>query len=159
MKEITVTISRTYANDPLVQTWTTDLERETTKHHNDAYRIPTDVEELPIASSHFDDEAIFFHILLHHEEDHNKIVGFIMLSPADHDNHVIWLSQLYIDPAQRGKGIGKEALKLAVAWAKTKDYKTFSLDVWTSNTAAKKAYEKVGFNKVVHETKVMYLTD
>ena len=153
-----ITLVKTISADPHVQTWATELERETEKHHNAAFKIPIDEDELPIVTFCFDDSAKLYHICLQEGEAvHDKIVGFIMLSPADHDKQVIWLSQLYIDPRQRGRGIGTRALKLIKILIQEEGYKALGVDVWTSNTAAKKLYEKVGFSKVVHETKVIYL--
>ena len=158
MKSNLITLGKTTSSDVHVQTWATALERETSIRHNDAYKIPVDEDELPIGTFCFDNSAKLYHICLRKGDDvHNKVMGFIMLSPSDHDKHVIWLSQLYIDPAQRGKGIGTRALKLLKKLTQKEGYKVLGVDVWVSNTAGKRLYEKIGFDQVVHETKVMYL--
>ena len=77
--------------------------------------------------------------------DDGNIVGFFCYS-VNLDSNEGMLKFVMVDPAQRGKGLGKEMLQLAVEYAfNITKADAVHLNVFPENTRAKKCYESVGF--------------
>src|SRR5262245_55775606 len=55
---------------------------------------------------------------------------------------------LYVDPALRGRGVGPEAIRRVVATLIERGHHRITIDPAAENTAAIRAYEKVGFRPV-----------
>ena len=70
----------------------------------------------------------------------------------DHDLHA-YLGFMYVDPKHRGKGLIQELIAKLFEWAKLREANHFYLDVYADNTAAIKAYEKLGFKASMIEMK------
>ena len=67
------------------------------------------------------------------------------------------LGFLLLDPAVRGRGLGRELIKTAVRTGfDTTDLSTMTLGVYGHNTSARHVYESIGFRETgrVHSTKV-----
>lgn len=78
-------------------------------------------------------------------ETNGKVVGFFCYS-VNVDNNNGFLKLVIIDHNLRGKGYGKEMLKLALQYAfEITGVKLVQLNVFDNNAAAKHCYEKVGF--------------
>ncbi len=79
-------------------------------------------------------------------EVNQKAVGVTYFHSIDRDTHrAEWGIYLY-DEATRGKGIGKEVLRLSLAYAKTTLHlQRVYLEVLSDNLVAKHLYEQVGF--------------
>ncbi|MEO6686536.1 MAG: GNAT family N-acetyltransferase [Dyadobacter sp.] len=58
-----------------------------------------------------------------------------------------YLGFMYVDPAQRGKGVNSKIIEALKKWAVSQDISILRLDVYEGNLPAIKAYEKVGFTK------------
>lgn len=79
--------------------------------------------------------------------DDGKVVGFFCYS-LDLSTNVGMLKFVIVDPLNRGKGLGKEMLKLAAEYAfKITKADAVQLNVFAENTRAKKCYESVGFTE------------
>lgn len=65
-----------------------------------------------------------------------------------HTKHA-YLGFMYVPPQHRGKGINAEIIKALKTWAVSKGITELRLDVYEENEAAIKAYEKVGFKKLL----------
>ena len=77
--------------------------------------------------------------------DDGKVVGFFCYSVNLNSNEGM-LKFVMVDPEQRGKGLGKEMLQLAVEYAfNISKTDAVHLNVFPENTRAKKCYESVGF--------------
>lgn len=77
--------------------------------------------------------------------DDGNIVGFFCFS-VNLDSNEGMLKFVMVDPEQRGKGLGKEMLQLAVEYAfNITKADAVHLNVFPENTRAKKCYESVGF--------------
>ena len=63
-----------------------------------------------------------------------------------HQQHA-YLGFMYVKPEHRGKGINRKVIETLKQWAISKNIMELRLDVYDENTAAIKAYEKVGFKK------------
>jgi len=66
-------------------------------------------------------------------DEHNKILGFMGIA-ADK------LEMLFLDPAERGKGLGKQLMQHAF-----ETYRITKVDVNEQNEAARQFYEHFGF--------------
>lgn len=69
-------------------------------------------------------------------------------------NTYVHLGFMYVLPAYRGKGINRLLIKELTDWAKQQGVLEVRLQVYTDNDAAIRAYEKVGFNKLMVEMRL-----
>ena len=82
-------------------------------------------------------------------DDNGDVIGhFIIRYPRDDDDSSVRFGFVIVDPAQRGKGYGKEMLRLGIAYV----WKHFSasridLGVFDNNVGARHCYEAVGFRE------------
>ena len=65
-----------------------------------------------------------------------------------------YLGFMYVSPKYRGHSINKKIIDRLIIWSKNKGIKNFYLDVYSQNTSAVKAYEKVGFKSCLVEMKL-----
>ncbi len=92
-------------------------------------------------------------------EDNSKIIGTgyaqLRLSKS-YFKHTIhsYLGFMYTSPQYRGKGINGEILKLLISWSQEQGVNDFYLKVYSGNTAAIKAYEKINFKPCLLEMKL-----
>lgn len=78
-------------------------------------------------------------------EDNGQAVGFFCYSINTNDN-IGFLKFVIVDNTKRGKGYGKEMLRLALQYAfQITGAEAVQLNVFHENAAAKHCYEKVGF--------------
>lgn len=85
--------------------------------------------------------------------------GSVRIKQANHFNQFseyAFLGFMYVKPSQRGKGINKLIIDALVEWARKRGFREVRLKVYSENTSAIAAYEKVGFSKLLTE---MRLTD
>jgi ribosomal protein S18 acetylase RimI-like enzyme len=86
------------------------------------------------------------------EETGGTLAGFIHLqTQMDYFNgekHA-YISDVAVDAAFEGKGIGRLLLETAENWARSKDYHLLTLYVFAGNTRAQRLYEKHGFQQEV----------
>lgn len=77
--------------------------------------------------------------------DDGKVVGFFCYSVNLSTNEGM-LKFVMVNPSQRGKGLGKAMLQLAIEYAfNITKADAVQLNVFSENTRAKKCYESVGF--------------
>lgn len=78
-------------------------------------------------------------------ENNGKPAGFFCYSVNTEDN-MGFLKFIVVDSRKRGKGYGKEMLRLALRYAfEITGATTVQLNVFNENALAKQCYEKVGF--------------
>ena len=58
-----------------------------------------------------------------------------------------YLGFMFVEPAHRGKGVNKLITDALLKWCKEREVYEIRLDVYDTNTAALRAYEKAGFKK------------
>lgn len=68
--------------------------------------------------------------------------------------HYIYIHQISVNEASRGKGVGKLLFTPIMELAKEKHIKRIGLDYWVRNSSAKQIYEKLGFEL---EKEITYL--
>lgn len=92
-------------------------------------------------------------------ENETQIVGtgYVEIRPSKqslrHEKHG-YLGFMYVMPEYRGQGLNKEIMQRLIDWAYERDIKDFYLDVYAQNSAAIRAYEKVGFEPCLMEMKL-----
>lgn len=80
-------------------------------------------------------------------EDNGNVVGFICCS-VNCDSNEAMLKFVVVDPNQRGKGYGKQMVRLAAQYCfDIAKAELVHLNVFTANTAARRCYEKAGFTE------------
>jgi GNAT superfamily N-acetyltransferase len=83
--------------------------------------------------------------------------GYVRIENAKpylaHSQHG-YLGFMYVDPNHRGKGVNKLIIDALKQWALSQNITELRLDVYTNNTAAVNAYEKVGFVKHMVEMRM-----
>lgn len=88
-----------------------------------------------------------------------KPVGFFCYS-VDAWTKDSRLKFVMIDPALRGKGFGREMLRLAVSYAfETMGAKRVRLCVFSANTGARRCYESVGFRECCTDKAALHFGD
>jgi GNAT superfamily N-acetyltransferase len=55
---------------------------------------------------------------------------------------------MYLRPGQRGRGLGRQLLALAIGWARSNGMSTVRLDTSERMVAARRLYEAHGFERV-----------
>ena len=76
----------------------------------------------------------------------DKIVGHILLRYPSEDKSVIRFGFVIVDDSIRGRGYGKQMLRLAIDYAQQKlDAKLITLGVFCDNVSAVECYKSVGF--------------
>ncbi len=62
--------------------------------------------------------------------------------------HIAELKRMYVQPAQRGKGLAKELLQQAINFAKEAGYKKIRLDTLATMAPAINLYKQFGFYEI-----------
>lgn len=80
----------------------------------------------------------------------NEIIasGYALTKDADdflQHSQYAHLGFMFVKPAHRGKGVNQKIVEALKQWAIGKHITEIRLQVYAENTAAKRAYEKVGF--------------
>ena len=82
------------------------------------------------------------------DEDGNVSGHFIIRYPKDDDDSTVRFGFVIVDPSIRGKGLGKEMLRLGIEYCKTiPGVKRIDLGVFENNPVARRCYESVGFKQ------------
>jgi molybdenum cofactor guanylyltransferase len=80
----------------------------------------------------------------------DQVAGSVAL--RDGGDGVYVLKRMYLDPSQRGRGIGKRLLATALDWARANGAEVVSLDTTERMVAARGLYEAAGFVQVPGES-------
>ncbi len=90
------------------------------------------------------DKRIYFIAL----DENGKVIGGVGIAEFDGIEDCAELQKLYLDDSVKGKGYGKDLMRIAEDWAKAAGYKELYLETHTNLSAALKLYEKSGFQRV-----------
>lgn len=96
------------------------------------------------------------HIRLLVAELDSQIIGsgYARIEKADrhylkHQQHA-YLGFMYVEPAHRGKGVNQMIIEALKEWSLNRGVNELRLEVYCDNAAAVKAYEKIGFSKLLY---------
>lgn len=78
--------------------------------------------------------------------DGDDVIGSVAL--RDLGDSTVELKRMYLRPAARGRGLGKELLALALAWSRERGFERVRLDTSERMVAAQRLYEAHGFVRV-----------
>src|ERR1700760_1941489 len=70
-----------------------------------------------------------------------------------HPKHA-YLGFMYVKPEHRGKGVNQKIIEALKQWAISQGITELKLDVYNDNLPAIKAYEKIGFTKLLVEMRM-----
>ena len=92
-------------------------------------------------------------------EDNFKIIGtgYAQLRQSEsYLKHTIhsYLGFMYTSSQYRGRGINREIIKLLISWSQEQGVNDFYMEVYSGNTSAIKAYEKINFKPCLLEMKL-----
>ncbi len=76
-------------------------------------------------------------------------------NPYNAFDRYCFLGFMYVAPAHRGKGVNKLIIEKLTEWSDKKGLKEIRLQVYSDNLPAIKAYEKVGFKKILTEMRLV----
>ena len=78
--------------------------------------------------------------------------GYARLEKAEsylkHDKHS-YLGFMYVVPEHRGKGVNKIIVEALENWSRSMGVTEMQLEVYAENIAARKAYEKSGYDELI----------
>ena len=89
-----------------------------------------------------------------------KVVGMIAwtLTHELYSAHSrVYISDVSVDPAARGKGVGAALMAQVIAWARSNNAAKLGWEVWHRNFGARTFYEKLGAS--IHEEAIPYLLE
>ena len=76
--------------------------------------------------------------------DGERVIGSVAMRLLD-DGKVAEMKRMYLQPAYRGRGLGRALLNQAVTWAQAQRCRSVVLDTSAAMTAAQRLYESAGF--------------
>ena len=83
------------------------------------------------------------------EEEEGQLIGFARVQDKKREENGVInytkLSDLYVSPDSRGKGVASALINRTFQWAKEKKTTEVILNVYEQNTLAQKLYRKIGF--------------
>lgn len=85
------------------------------------------------------------HAILIAEADDGTRVGRVWLAPRGTEQGLVFVYDVQIDPDHRGRGYGRQLMRLAHEWAQAAGYSSISLHVFGGNTAAIGLYRSMGY--------------
>ena len=82
-------------------------------------------------------------------DDQGDVIGhFIIRYPREDDNNTVRFGFVILDPSLRGKGNGKEMLRLGIEYVRERLFASrIDLGVFENNEGARHCYEAVGFRE------------
>lgn len=110
------------------------------------------------------------HMSVYYDADPEKRVYFVALDETGRVTGGVGIAEfagipdcaeiqkLYLDDSTKGKGFGKELMKLAEDWARNAGYKRLYLETHSNLTAAMRLYEKLGFRQIERPETVLHGT-
>ena len=81
-------------------------------------------------------------------DDAGQVVGGAGIAEFEGIDDCAELQKLYLDDSAKGKGCGKELMRITEEWARSAGYKKLYLETHSRLTAAVELYEKLGFRRI-----------
>jgi Acetyltransferase (GNAT) family. len=94
-------------------------------------------------------------ILVAEDMDSGERIGHLWLGPRpqepDPDPGVAWLYDIYVEEPMRGRGLGRELLRLLEIEVRTVDISRIELNVFGDNERARQLYETAGYTEMARQ--------
>lgn len=87
-----------------------------------------------------------------------QVVGGVGIAEFEGISDCAEIQKLYLDDSTKGKGYGKELMKIAENWAREAGYKQLYLETHSNLKVAMKLYEKAGFQQIERPESVLHRT-
>ena len=116
---------------------------------------PINADDMNKHYSDFDELDTFFQMTA---IDESGVVGHLIMRFIDEEKKILRFGFVIVDDTKRGKGYGKELLRLAVKYAfEILRVEKITLGVFENNTSAYWCYKAAGFSDVETEEEEYYL--
>jgi ribosomal protein S18 acetylase RimI-like enzyme len=82
-------------------------------------------------------------------EEHQTVLGFIHLKTVTDyysQQPIAHVSDVVVDAAAEGRGVGKGLMSAAEQWARAQGYRLIQLNVLVDNSRARSMYERLGYS-------------
>jgi GNAT superfamily N-acetyltransferase len=96
--------------------------------------------------SDLDDPAAAYTAVWVALNERDEVVGSVALRDLGDDT--VELKRMYLRPSERGRGLGKQLLAIALEWARANGKQAVRLDTSERMVAAQRLYEANGFRRV-----------
>ncbi len=96
------------------------------------------------------------------EEASSRVVGYLVFTfgfSFECGGREAFVDELFVLPSHRGKGVGSEALRLAVAEAKREGIHAIRLEITRANDRAKRLYQRLGFTDLGRSLMVYWVSE
>ena len=77
--------------------------------------------------------------------ENNEPVSYISILP--YKPCIISIGPMFVSEKARGQGLGKKQVEELIKWSKTENYSSIYTKTWSGNTASRKIFESLGFEK------------
>lgn len=91
-------------------------------------------------------------------DEKDQVVGGVGVAEFDGIPDCAEIQKLYLNDSTKGKGYGKELMKIAEHWARETGYKQLYLETHSNLKVAMKLYEKLGFQQIDRPETVLHGT-
>ena len=81
-------------------------------------------------------------------DERGRVIGGAGAAEFDGIADCAELQKLYLEDSAKGKGYGKELMRIVEDWARAAGYKRIYLETHTNLSAAMRLYEKMGFQPI-----------
>jgi len=78
--------------------------------------------------------------------DNDEVIGSVAIRLTD-GGATAELKRMYLQPAYRGRGLGRNLLDQAIGWAHGQRCRSIVLDTSTAMTTAQRLYQAAGFHR------------
>ncbi len=92
-------------------------------------------------------------------EENGQLIGsgsarILEAKPYNNCDSYAFLGFMYVDPSFRGRGVNSQIIDALKEWTMSKGLTEIRLQVYSENSSAIKAYEKVGFKPILTEMRL-----
>lgn len=91
-------------------------------------------------------------------DDAGQVVGGVGVAEFAPIPNCAEIQKLYLSDAVRGKGCGKELMRLAETWSREAGYRQLYLETHSNLQIAIKLYQKLGFTEIERPKEVLHST-
>ena len=91
-------------------------------------------------------------------DDAAQVIGGVGVAEFEGIPACAEIQKLYLNDSTKGKGYGKELMKIAEHWAKEAGYRQLYLETHSNLKVAMKLYEKLGFREIEKPETVVHGT-